>query len=184
MQQAVPKVTAPGYQKLPETEKFRIWVRDDLHCNGRRGSMKNGPDWSDVLRRVTVDLHDNNTIIADEYIPHSYPSDKFAQFDNPRNIRTFLFLAPHDQLLSALIAQSDDALPSTTADHHQSVDDVWTAPAMPVFSQTLQTHIVKSLTTAHFLFSLALHALLIELNAERLVQRKRLLIKSGLDSGL
>ena len=54
-------------QPEQKQEALEVWRRFDLDAKRFRGSTSKGPVWSDVTRRVTLDI-DTNKIIADESI--------------------------------------------------------------------------------------------------------------------
>ena len=85
--------TGPSTQ--PTHESLRSWTRYDLEAKRYRGSNSKGKLWSDVLRRLTLDI-DKNKVIQDLTITDELSVHKLHEKlpEGVKNIETTLIYRP------------------------------------------------------------------------------------------
>ena len=84
-----------GPSTHPTHESLRSWTRYDLEAKRYRGSNSKGPIWSDVLRRLTLDI-DKNKVIQDLTITDELSVHKLHEKlpEGVKNIETTLIYRP------------------------------------------------------------------------------------------
>ena len=105
-------------------EGLAVWERIDNASPCLRTTLEGGPQWDQVVRRVTYDT-DTGEIIKDEVDPWKHPSDQhYFPLNPPRNIRTQLHF---------LETSTDQAAPAEPFNFGELGCDSWKEDGAAVF---------------------------------------------------
>ena len=88
-------VSIPNAQNVPNADGSGCWTREDRYAQRFRSTAGNGPEWKDVVRRVTVDA-DTGEVLEDLQNPQGADRSVLCRLlpGGCRNIRTSLYYIP------------------------------------------------------------------------------------------